>query len=176
MDNYGEFLHRLDAAAKSLTERREALGRARTVVEAAFENNDYGRQEWAKRLDKVEQLMAGRAAPDAGLQELHSVATNMLAMFQARADRVGARLAAVDMRISELDAPLQDLNLSKVKLTTSRQVAEERERLGQAMQNLAGTTEGANMVVPDAGLNEDLKKAREAVVLAEALLEVKGGQ
>src|SRR5689334_17787032 len=115
MDNYGEFLHRLDAAAKSLTERREALKRARTVVEAAFENNDYGRREWAKRLDKVEQLMAGRAAPDAKLQELHSVATNMLSMFQTRADRVGARLAAVDMRISELDAPLQDLNLSKVK-------------------------------------------------------------
>jgi small-conductance mechanosensitive channel len=176
MDNYAEFLHRLDAAAKSLTERREALGRVRSVVEAAFENNDYGRREWGKRLGKVEELMAARAVPDTGLQELHGVATNMQAMFRTRADRVGARLAAVDARISELDAPLQDLNLSKVKLTTSRQVAEERERLGQAMQNLAGTTEGANMVVPDAGLNEDLKKAREAVVLAEALLEVKGGQ
>lgn len=176
MDNYAEFLHRLDAAAKSLTERREALGRARAVVAAALEHNVYGYRAWTQRLDQVGKLLAGQAATDsAGLQELHAVASNMQSMFRARSERVRSRLAAVDSRIGELDGPLHDLNLNKVRLTTSRRVAKEREKLGSAMQDLAGTAEGADSVVPDVGLHNDLKRAREAVVLAEALLELKEG-
>jgi hypothetical protein len=176
MDNYAEFLHRLDAAAKSLKERREALGRARAVVSAALQDNDRGYQQWTRRLVQVEKLQAGNATGrQAGLQELQTVATNMQSMFRTRCERVGARLTAVDVRIREVDGPLHDLDVSKVRLTTSRRVAEEREKLGQTMQNLAGTTEGADTVVPDAGLRDDLRRAREAVVLAEALLELKEG-
>jgi hypothetical protein len=159
MDNYAEFLQRLDAAAKSLKERHEALGRARAVVAAALKDNDYGYQQWAQRLAQVDKLLAGSA--------------NMHSVFQTRSERVGARLAAVDVRLGELDGPLHDLNLSKVRLTTSRRVAEEREKLSLAVRDLAGTAEGADTVVPDVGLRDDLKRAREAVVLAEALLEVK---
>lgn len=177
MDNYAEFLHRLDAAAGSLKERHEALGRARKVVAAALESNDYGYREWTRRLDRVETLLAGQAATNRSrLQELRAAASSMQSMFRTRSELVGARLAAVDMRISELDGPLRDLNLSKVRLTTSRRVAEERENLGRAMLDLAGTAEGVDAVVPNAGLNDDLKRAREAVVLAEALLELKESQ
>lgn len=41
------------------------------------------------------------------------------------------------------------------------------------MLGLAGTAEGIAVPTPDGGLQDDLKSAREAVVLAEALLEVK---
>lgn len=174
MDNYAEFLQRLNTAAASLKDRHEALGRVRTVVAKALEENDYGYREWAQRLGQVEKLLASKATPDqTGLQELHTVASNMQSMFRTRSERVGARLAAVDVRIGELDGPIHDLNLSKVRLTTSQRMAEEREKLSRAVQGLAGTAEGADTVVPDVGLRDDLKRAREAVVLAEALLELK---
>jgi hypothetical protein len=64
--------------------------------------------------------------------------------------------------------------LGKQKLTSSRRVAEERENLSKAMVGLAGTAEGITVATPDGGLQDDLKSAREAVVLAEALLEVTG--
>lgn len=176
MDNYADFLQRLDTAAKSLRERHEALGRAREVVAAALEGNDHGYREWTERLEKVETLLAGKTATDLrGLKELHGVAANMQSLFRTRSERVGARLAAVDSRIGELDGPLRELNLGKVRLTTSRRMVEEREKLGRAVQNLAGTTEGADAAVPDVGLSADLRKAREAVALAEALLELKEG-
>ncbi|CEA06919.1 hypothetical protein BN1051_00223 [Arthrobacter saudimassiliensis] len=176
MDNYADFLQRLDAAAASLEERREVLDSARKVVAAALEDNESGYRQWSDRLSTVETILISKTATDKnGLQELRGVATKMQSMFRTRSERIGARLASVDSRIAELDGPLHELNLGKVRLTTSRRVAEEREKLGLAMQNLAGTTEGVDGVVPDEGLLQDLKKAREAVVLAEALLEVKEG-
>ncbi|MEC5181259.1 hypothetical protein [Arthrobacter sp. CG_A4] len=174
MDNYAEFLQRLDTTAASLKDRNEALGRVRVVVAKALEENDYGFRQWAQRLGQVEKLLVGKATPEqAGLRELHAVASNMQSVFRTRSERVGERLAAVDERMGELDGPIHDLNLSKVRLTTSRRVTEEREKLGRAVQDLAGTAEGADAVVPDVGLRDDLKRAREAVVLAEALLELK---
>jgi hypothetical protein len=41
------------------------------------------------------------------------------------------------------------------------------------LSELAGST-GAAATIPDLGLHRDLKEAREAVILAEALMEVKG--
>lgn len=169
MDNYAEFLQRLDAAAESLKERHDALGRARELVSAALQDNDCGYQQWTQRLERVEKLKAGNtAAAQASLQEMQTVATNMQAVFRTRCERVGARLTAVDVRIREVGGPLHELNLSKVRLTTSRRVADEREKLGQT-----GTAEVVDAVVSDPGLREDLRRAREAVVLAEALLELK---
>jgi DNA repair exonuclease SbcCD ATPase subunit len=176
MDNYAEFLQRLDTAAKSLKERRDALGRAQGVVSEALEDNDYGYQQWTQRLAQIEKLKGDKATTiHAGLQELHGVAANMQSVFRTRCERIGARLTAVGARIGELDGPLRQLELSKARITASRRVAEEREKLGRAMQDLAGTTEGADAVVPDAGLRDDLKVAREAVAHAEALLELKEG-
>ena len=88
--------------------------------------------------------------------------------------RVGARLTAIQSRLAEIERPLRELQISKEKLTSSRRVAEERENLSRTMLGLAGTAEGVGTVTLDAGLQADLKAAREAVVMAEALLEAKG--
>lgn len=173
MDNYAEFLRRLDAADASLKERHKALGHVRAVAMKALEENDYGYRQWTQRQAEVEKFLEDEKRNHRGLQDLKAVAANMQSVFRTRSERVGARLAAVDARIAELDGPLHDLKLSRVRLTTSRKVAEEREKLSRAVQNLAGTTEGADATVPNAGLSDDLKRAREAVVLAEALLELK---
>ncbi|WP_139359476.1 hypothetical protein [Arthrobacter sp. SRS-W-1-2016] len=64
--------------------------------------------------------------------------------------------------------------MSKQKLTSSRKLAEERENLSRVVLGLAGTPDGSATATPDGGLREDLRAASEAVVLAEALLELKG--
>ncbi|MGO4230150.1 hypothetical protein AB4Y72_14910 [Arthrobacter sp. YAF34] len=175
MDNYEEFLRRLDAAADSLKKRQDALSAVRSVVTSALDDNRHGHEEWAKRQAQVEVFLRGQGVPERSpLRELHAVATNMESVFRTRAERVDGRLAAIQKRINEISKPLHELQVSKEKLTTSRRVAEERAKLGLAVQGVAGTAEGVVTATPDSGLRDDLKTAREAVRLAEALLEVKG--
>jgi hypothetical protein len=76
--------------------------------------------------------------------------------------------------VDQINSSLHNLELSKQKLTSSRELSEERARLSEAMLGLSGTAEGIAVATPDGGLQDDLKTAREAVVMAEALLEVKG--
>jgi hypothetical protein len=175
MDNYAEFLQRLNAAADSLKNRQNALVHVRSIVSAALDDNNHGYRQWTERRTRVEGLLGSAdMAARPGLGELHAVAVNMESVFGARCERVGARLTTVQSRIGEIDGPLHDLQVSKEKLTSSQKVAEEREKLSRAVQGVAGTAEGVATVTSDAGLRTDLKAAREAVVLAEALLELKG--
>lgn len=175
MDNYAEFLQRLNAAETNLKKRQDALGHVLSVVSAAFEDNNYGNRQWAERVACLEKLISNPdIAARPSIKELHAVALNMESVFRTRRDRVGARLTAVQKRINEMNRPLKALNLSKQRLTASRRLAEEREKLSKAVQGVAGTADGSATATPDSGLRDDLKTAREAVVLAEALLELKG--
>lgn len=174
MDNYGEFLQRLDTAAASLKTRQTKLNYILWAVGTAAKQNRFGFDEWTKRNARLEALLAGGDAPSAGLKDLHAVSANMVAVFRGRSEHVNARLAAVQAKADQVNSSLHNLELSKQKLTSSRELAGDRARLSQAMLNLAGTAEGAAMATPDGGLQDDLKTAREAVVMAEALLEVKG--
>lgn len=175
MDNYAEFLQRLSAAEASLLSRQSALGIVRAIVSAALKDNDYGYREWAGRRVQLENLISSQGtAGRTGLSELLAAAKNMESVFKGRCVRVGARLTAINTRMAEIDRPLRELQISKEKLNSSRRVAEERVNLSKTMLGLAGTAEGVDTVTLDAGLQADLKAAREAVVLAEALLEVKG--
>lgn len=175
MDNYAEFLQRLDAATESLAQRHDALLRVRAVLSSLLSDNQSGYQQWADRQVRVKGLLGSPdLAGGPGLQDLHAVAVNMESVFRTRSSNVAGRLASVQARINEIAGPLHDLHMSKQKLTTSRRIAEERENLSRVVQGAAGTAEGASIATPDAGLRDDLKAAREAVHLAEALLEVKG--
>lgn len=175
VDNYAEFLQRLDAAAGSLQKRHDDLVIVRSVVTSALLDNRHGATQWTRRQEQVEILLRSKQGPERpSLRDLQSVAAKMESLFNARTDLVNGRLAAIQMRIEEISKPLRDLRLSKEKLTRSRRVAEERENLNRAMLDLAGTAECQSVSTPDWGLREDLQSAREAVLLAEALLELKG--
>lgn len=175
MDNYAEFLHRLDAAAASLKKRQEVLEGVRSIVSSALADNRYGLENWAKRRGQVESLLRSQEAPGPPtLKELNAVAASMESVFRSRTERVESRLAAVQKRIDEINKPLHELRVSRERLTSSRRVAEEREKLNRAVLGLAGTVEGVATATPDGGLRDDLKAARQAVLLAEALLELKG--
>lgn len=141
--NYAEFLQRLDAAAASLQKRQDDLNAAWSVVAAVLADNRYGHVEWAKRKAQVESLLDNQQSPGrASLRDLHTVATKMEPLFQARAERVSGRVNAMRERIDEINKQLRDLRLSREKLTTSRRVAEERENLNRAVLDFAGTAEG----------------------------------
>lgn len=139
----------------------------------AAEQNQYGFDEWSARNSKLETLRTAKTASKE-LEDLHGISANMLNVFRGRSERVNARLAAVQSRVDKINSSLDSLQLSKQKITSSRQLAEERENLNKAMLGLAGTAEGIAVGTPDGGLQDDLKTAKEAVVMAEALLEVKG--
>lgn len=174
VDNYSEFMHRLDAAAASLQKRQDRLGAVRSVLIKALGQNQYGLKEWTKRLAEVESLLRNREASDrASLQDLHSVATKMESLFRERTERIGGRFTAIQRRFEEVSKPLHALRVSREKLIISRRIAEERENFSSTVQDFAGTAAGVSTATPDLGLHDDLMAAREAVVLAEALLELK---
>lgn len=175
-DNYAEFLQRLDAATASLTERRESLDRTLEIVDLLYQDNYTGLHLWKDRRAKVEKILSGYS-DDSGkrrLSELLDVALKMEPMFRTRTARTKQRLSVLERRHEEISNSLGELEQSKIRLTSSRMLAQENENLSKAVADLAGTPDGATEVIPDLGLREDLKHAREAVILAEALMEVKG--
>jgi prefoldin subunit 5 len=175
VDNYAEFLERLDRAVASLKKRQARLNHALWAVGSAAEQNRFGFTEWSARNSKLEAALAGRdGAASTALKDLHGISVNMVNVFRGRSGQVDARLTAVQTRVDQVNQSLHSLELSKQKLTSSRRLAQERENLSKAMLGLAGTAEGIAVATPDGGLQDDLKSAREAVVLAEALLELKG--
>lgn len=176
-DNYAEFLARLDAATASLSARRDSLHNTLAIAVTLFEHNNTGLQLWTQRLEVLNALLArpGEATAVAGLvADLHGVALKMEPMFRNRTERLGERLSALRGRSREIERSLLELEKSRVKLNSSRMLSQERENLSNAVAALGGTPEGSGVAVPDPGLRDDLKEAREAIILAEALLEVKG--
>lgn len=174
MDNYAEFMQRLDTAAASLKKRHHNLGKALSVITIAAHQNEFGLVQWTGRHARLEWLLGKNRAASPALTDLHAVSVKMVSVFRGRTQNVNARRAAVQGRLDEISRSLNSLELSKQKLMSSRRVAEERENLSKAVLGLAGAAEGFATSTPDGGLRDDLKTAREAVLLAEALLELKG--
>lgn len=176
VDNYEEFIGRLDAASAKLKARRNTLNEIVEILALLLRQNTTGIQLWEQRLHVCEELLADAAGePDrsTALMELHEVALKMEPLFRKRAQRVDVRLAAVRARCAEINSSLRGLEKSKIKLTSSRMIAKERESLSRAIGELSGTPDAVAVANPDPGLRSDLQDARHAIILAEALLEAK---
>lgn len=176
VDNYEEFTGRLDAASAKLKARRNTLNEIVEILALLLRQNTTGIQFWEQRLHVCEELLAHAAGePDrsTALMELHEVALKMEPLFRKRAQRVDVRLAAVRARCAEINSSLRGLEKSKIKLTSSRMIAKERESLSRAIGELSGTPDSVAVANPDPGLRSDLQDARHAIILAEALLEAK---
>jgi hypothetical protein len=175
-DNYDAFLFRLDTATTILSTRAGSLDKAQAAVSLLLEPYESAVRKWARRRYYVsEQLAAHSGSPQSytALCELHVVAGKMESMLRGRAERITAKLADIQGRREAIDKSLLELELSRIKLTSSRMLAQDRQELSSIFSELAGTTV-ATGVPPDTGLLGDLKEAREAIILAEALIEVKG--
>ena len=176
VDNYEEFIGRLDAASAKLMVRRDALDITLEILALLFRQNNTGLRLWEDRLSRCDGLLAdiaGKPGREAALIELHEIALKMEPLFRNRTQRIGDRLAVVRARSDEINKSLAGLEKSKMKLTSSRMLAQERENLSRAIGELVGTSDAAAVVTPDPGLRSDLQDARHAIILAEALLEAK---
>lgn len=178
-DNYAAFIGRLDAAAGKLTPRRDALNKALGAAELLFNQNYAGFELWGQRLSRIGQLLERhtgnqQARTYSTLMELHDVAAKMERMFSNRTQRVQQVCSGIRARRDQINSSLFELEKSKVKLTSSKMLALERENLSRAAADLSVPAEGITRGFPDPGLRESLREAREAIILAEALLEVKG--
>lgn len=178
MDNYGQFIERLDAATAKLTARRESLSETLDILTTLFAQNNTGLGLWEEREARCGELLAARAGHAdfySTLNDLHSVALKMKPMFRTRTQRLGERVAVVRGRRDVIDKSLLELQKSRLKLDSSRMIAEERENLRKAVASIAGAPGDPVVALDDPALRGDLDDAHQAVILAEALLEAKGG-
>jgi hypothetical protein len=176
VDNYEEFIGRLDAASAKLKVRRDSLNKTIELLTLLLTQNNTGLQLWKQRLHVCGELLAnaaGKPGRRAALTELHEVALKMEPLFRNRTQRINVRLAAVQARCEEINSSLKGLEKSRMKLTSSRMLSQERENLSRAIGELSGTADATAVVIPDPGLRSDLQDARHAIILAEALLEAK---
>jgi len=175
-DNYAAFLSRLDTATTSLSARARSLDKALTAVSLLLEPYQSAVRQWERRRVHVsEQLARHSGTPQTytALSELHDMAAKMESMLRNRAQRVTEKMSVMQGHRDAIETSLRELEMSRAKLKLSRRLAQDRENLSRAFSELAGST-GAAATIPDPGLRSDLKEAREAVILAEALMEVKG--
>ncbi|MFF2246605.1 hypothetical protein ACFVTM_20815 [Arthrobacter sp. NPDC058130] len=175
-DNYDAFLSRLDAATTSLSTRAASLDKAQEAVSLLLEPYESAVRKWERRRHYVShQLAAHSGSPQSytALCELHVVAGKMESMLRGRVERVTEKLAIIQGRREAIDKALLELELSRIKLTSSRMLSQDRQELSSIFSELAGSPV-ATGAIPDMGLLSDLKEARQAIVLAEALIEVKG--
>lgn len=175
-DSYAEFLGRLDAATASLSTRAAALDKGLDAVSLLLGPYQSAVRRWERRrVDVSEQLARHSGTPQSytALSELHDMAVKMESMLRDRTLRVAEKISVMQRRREAIDKSLLELEVSRVKLNSSRMLSHDRENLNRAFRELAGSA-GAAATIPDLGLRSDLKQAREAVILAEALMEVKG--
>ncbi|MBG6225943.1 hypothetical protein IWX63_002526 [Arthrobacter sp. CAN_A2] len=145
-------------------------------MEAVLAQNSDGLTLWTQRRTRTDALLAKHATnseTQRTLTELRGVASTMEPMFRTRTERLGERVAVVRRRSDEIEESLNDLARSKLKLETSRMLSRERENLRKAMTDVSGTLEQPVAADIDPGVREDLNATHEAIILAEALLEVK---
>ena len=175
-DNYEAFLSRLDAATASLSTRAVSLDKALAAVSLLLGPYESAVRDWERRRHYAsEQLAAHSGSPQSytALCELHVVAGKMESMLRGRVERVTEKLAVIQSRREAIDKSLLELELSRIKLTSSRMLSQDREELSGIFSELAGSPV-ATGAIPDMGLLGDLKEARQAIILAEGLMEVKG--
>lgn len=175
-DSYTAFLERLDTATASLNARAGSLDKAVAAVSLLLDPYESAVRKWERRRVHVSEQLARHSGPPqtyTALSELHDMAVKMESMLRARTQRVAEKLTVMQGRRDAINRSLLELEVSRAKLNSSRMLSQDRENLSRALRELAGSADAA-AAISDLGLHNDLKEARKAVILAEALMEVKG--
>jgi chromosome segregation ATPase len=175
-DNYAEFLARLDAAKANLIAHARAVDKSVSAVSLLLETYQAALKRWEQRRARVNKELTEYAEEPqtyAALGELKDTAAKMEALHRAHALRIAEKLSVLHARRDAIGRSLVELEDSRSTLNSSRRMSRDRENLNKILYELAGPS-GAAVPSPGPGLGNDLKEARDAVILAEALMEVKG--
>lgn len=175
-DNYAQFIEQLNTASKNLRARQDSLGMTLQIAGMLFNQNELGQKLWKERRVELEKLLSKQVLSPKkadSLRELHEVATRMESTFQLRTQRIREKQFSVAASFDEIDKSLVELDRSKIKLHSSRMQSRDHEYLNRVVVDLAGTAQCSPPSSSDPGLREDLNEAKKAIILAEALLELK---
>ena len=175
-DNYPAFIERVDDATVRLKTRLRSVIQALGAVSLLVEKYQGASLKWEQRRARValeRDRCAGEPETYAALRELHDTAVKMVGLHHAQTARITEKLHLLQDHRDAIHKALAELEAGRAKLVASRAVSQDRRKLKSALYELAGAN-GAAATTPDPGLLSDLRQAREAVVLAEALMEVKG--
>ncbi|MGO4146503.1 hypothetical protein AB4Y77_15605 [Paenarthrobacter sp. YAF11_1] len=177
-DNYAAFIERMDDAAARLNTRLRSVIKALAAVSLLVEKYQAASLKWEQRRTRVAlELDRWTGGPEtyAALGELHDTAVKMVALHHSQTARITAKLHLLQDHRDAIQKSLGELEAGRARLVASRAVSQDRHNLKSALYELAGAN-GAGAATPDHGLLSDLRQAREAVVMAEALMEVKGSR
>jgi hypothetical protein len=175
-DNYAQFIEQLNTASKNLRARQDSLGMTLQIAGMLFNQNEFGLKLWEERRTELEKLLSKQDLPPKkadSLRELYEVATRMESTFQLRMQRIRDKQFSVASNFDEIDKSLVELDRSKIKLHSSRMQSRDHAYLNRVVADLSGTAQFAAPSSTDPGLREDLNEAKKAIILAEALLELK---
>lgn len=174
-DNYAVFMDRLENAIVTLRGKRALVDLAAPLVAELYRENQVGHQGWVDRRREVEAAIDEYRGDTTGyelLADLLRDATTLERTFEERTRRLEGKRRMIEDRHKDLDASLMELEQSKAKLDLSRMLTQDRSALSRTMsqdRSVMGTA-------VTGGIDAELESAREAVFLAEALVEVKGHQ
>lgn len=176
-DNFATFDSRLDTALGNLTKRHQSIGFGREALTELVHSNQVAAGKWASERRKVTAIIQnykGDADGYSVLNELLDTATRMEELFNLRMKRAIDKEKSIDAQGEAIMASVAELQASKDRLGFSKMLHEDREKLRQTAVELGGLDGFPAVAISDGGLPVDLKNAREAIAMAEALLEVKG--
>ncbi|MPY12106.1 hypothetical protein FNH21_15535 [Arthrobacter sp. KR32] len=173
------FVARLDIAIDTLRHRQDLIDRTAPMIALLHGQNEVGYSFWTRRRAHVEELLSGYGGSPEGydnLSDLLQSARTLERKFEDRTRRLNSRMTSMQNRKSDIEKSLLDLQRSKDKLAMSLELTREREALNRTISALDDGPGNFGFVPEDTGVATDLRSARQAVVLAEALLELKGHQ
>lgn len=177
VDNYAAFKLRLSKASKDLTSRNVSVTGHLQVLKKMLECNTASFYKWDSEFDNVSSIRADYTGGDEGrgtLDDLVDTASRMKTLFTKRMAVLQSQITAIESNRTAICAAIADVNASINKLELSKLLHKDREKLLHAERQLSGF-DGAPALTPGHhGLPLELHPAREAVAMAEALLELKG--
>lgn len=176
VDNYATFIARLDEAIATLRLRRASIDQVKPLLVLLHKQNQTGFTLWSERRLHVDELLTkdhNNPASFKHLAELLETARTLERKFQGRSHRIQGQLQRMEDSRKNVERSLIDLEKSKAKLNMSLTLTKDREILNHAITALDNVSGSPGTRANDNGFIVDLKSARNAIFLAEALLEVK---
>lgn len=176
MDNYEEFKDRLLSASEDLKKRKGNVARQALLVQSLLEQNLDALEKWKLQHSKVHSIQDaydGGADGYAIISDLVDTADRMVNMFSKRVKVLSQKVASVTTNYEVIEESLHELTVSISKLELSKMFHDDKTKLMEVESSLSGPTY-SDFDQSGVSLNKELSHAREAVIMAEALLEVKG--
>lgn len=175
VDNHEAFKKRLTSASHDLKKRQENLSRYICVLEFLLEQNREALWNWSqqhKYAHDIQQAYTGGAEGYQIIGDLVTTASRMKSLFGKRVNVLNEKHMAVEANSDVVAKAIADLDASYTKLGLSKMLQDGKAKLLATESALNGSISPVEANSPV--MSQELHAAREAVAMAEALLELKG--